>query len=172
MADAEAPDAAAAPAAEAAPAPAPAPAPEAEPEVPEDPSEVVRHLTGLSKDLEEPARVCLLRMMVLFGSRISVESLMDGWDRLGHVHLGVHPHTLTYYTSCTHSHPVRRRRQTLVAAGVATVADLAALDSRDLGEYGLGRDVASKLGRAVRCVYNLSYAYMYIGMCFIYHHSA
>lgn len=40
--------------------------------------------------------------------------------------------------------------QTLVAGGVATVADLAALDPRDLGQYGLGRDVASKLGRAVR----------------------
>jgi hypothetical protein len=40
---------------EAAAAP-PAPAPEKE-EPPEDPSEVVRHLVGLSKDLEEAARV-------------------------------------------------------------------------------------------------------------------
>lgn len=54
MADAEAP-------ADAPPAPAPAaaPEPEAEPEVPEDPSEVVRHLTGLNKGLEDAARVCM-----------------------------------------------------------------------------------------------------------------
>lgn len=53
MADAEAPD-------PLAPAPVPAaPELEAEPEVPEDPSEVVRHLTGLSKDLEATARVCM-----------------------------------------------------------------------------------------------------------------
>lgn len=45
--------------------------------------------------------------------------------------------------------------QTLVASGVETVADLAALELRDLGQYGLDRDAASKLGRAVRvwCVW-------------------
>lgn len=53
MADAEA---APAPAPPAESAPPPPPAPEVEEEA-ENPSEVVRHLVGLSKDLEEAAKV-------------------------------------------------------------------------------------------------------------------
>jgi hypothetical protein len=52
-------------------------------------------------------------------------------------------------TQQTIQHHHHQQQQTLVANGVETVAELAALEPRDLGQYGLSRDVASKLGRAV-----------------------